>query len=86
MTYKSTQAAAETQPTPQQWRSAALPLRARVVDRLADVLLAFNDIMDMVEQDRELRAQVEPAVEKIWQKINEFSLEVERELVRDFAN
>lgn len=85
MTYKSTEAAAETPPTPQQWRSA-LPLRARVVDRLADVLLAFNDIMDMVEHDRELRAQVEPAVEKIWQKVNEFSLEVERELVRDFAN
>ncbi|MCU1349970.1 MAG: hypothetical protein JWO56_3000 [Acidobacteria bacterium] len=85
MTYKSTEAAAETSSNPQQWRTA-LPLRARVVDRLADVLLAFNDIMDMVEHDRELRAQVEPAVEKIWQKINEFSMEVERELVRDFAN
>jgi hypothetical protein len=85
VTYKSSEAAAETQPTPQQWRSA-LPLRARVVDRLADVLLAFNDIMDMVEHDRELRAQLEPAVEKIWQKVNEFSLEVERELVRDFTN
>lgn len=86
MTYKSTETAAETQPTPQQWRSAALPLRARVVDRLADVLLAFNDIMDMVEHDRELRAQLEPSIEKIWSRINEFSLEVERELVRDFAN
>jgi hypothetical protein len=86
VTYKSTEAAAETLPTPpQQWR-AAIPLRARVVDRLADVLLAFNDIMDMVEHDRELRAQVEPAIEKIWQKVNEFSVEVERELVRDFAN
>jgi hypothetical protein len=86
VTYKSPETAAEPQPpNPQQWR-AALPLRARVVDRLADVLLAFNDIMDMVEHDRELRAQVEPAVEKIWQKINEFSIEVERELVRDFAN
>jgi hypothetical protein len=87
VTYKSTEAAAtvEVPSNPQQWRSA-LPLRARVVDRLADVLLAFNDIMDMVEHDRELRAQVEPAVEKIWQKINEFSMEVERDLVRDFAN
>jgi hypothetical protein len=85
VTYKSTEAAAETPSNPQQWRTA-LPLRARVVDRLADVLLAFNDIMDMVEHDRELRAQVEPAIEKIWQKINEFSMEVERELVRDFAN
>lgn len=85
MTYKAAQTAAEPHPTPQQWRSA-LPLRARVVDRLADVLLAFNDIMDMVEQDRELRAEVEPAIEKIWQKINEFSMEVERDLVRDFTN
>lgn len=86
MTYKSTSAAAENPANPpQQWRSA-LPLRARVVDRLADVLLAFNDIMDMVEHDRELRAQVEPAIEKIWAKVNEFSVEVERELVRDFTN
>lgn len=85
MTYKSTASAAESPSSLHQWRTA-LPLRARVVDRLADVLLAFNDIMDMVEQDREIREQVEPAVEKIWQKINEFSMEVERELVRDFAN
>ena len=85
VTYKSTATPSETTANPQQWRSA-LPLRARVVDRLADVLLAFNDIMDMVEHDRELRAQVEPAIEKIWAKVNEFSVEVERELVRDFTN
>jgi hypothetical protein len=84
VTYKTTNTA-ETPSSLQQWRSA-LPLRARVVDRLADILLAFNDILDMVEQDRELSTQVEPAVEKIWQKINEFSMEVERDLVRDFVN
>jgi hypothetical protein len=67
-------------------RVGALPLRAQVVDRLADILIAFNDIQGMVEQDRDLNDQVEPAIEKIWQKINEFSLEIERELVRDFAN
>ena len=67
-------------------RVGALPLRAQVVDRLADILLAFNDIQGMVEQERDLGDQVEPAIEKIWHKINEFSLEIERELVRDFAN
>jgi hypothetical protein len=76
---------AEVQPSLPQWGSAQ-PLQARVVDRLADILLVFNDIMDMVEQERELREQLEPAVEQIWQKINEFSMEVERELVRDLAN
>ncbi len=75
----------EIQPGAHQWRNTQ-PLQARVVDRLADILLVFNDIMDMVEEDRGLRQQMEPAIETIWHKINEFSIEVERELVRDFTN
>ncbi len=67
-------------------RIGALPLKAQVVDRLADILLVFNDIMSMVEQDRELSECVEPFVERIWHKVNDLSLEVERDLVRDLAN
>lgn len=84
MTYKSTNSAPEATPTNAQWN--ALPLRARVVDRLADIMLVFNDILDMVQEEREVGLTIEPTVERMWQKINEFSLEVERDLLRDFAN
>jgi hypothetical protein len=67
-----------------QW--SALPLRDRVVDRLADILLAFNDISDMIEHDTSLRPQMQPSIETIWKRINDFSVEIERELLRDFAN
>lgn len=70
--------------TKPQW--TALPLRDRVVDRLADILLAFNDITDMIEHDASLRPQLQPAIETIWKRINAFSVEIERELLRDFAN
>jgi hypothetical protein len=83
MPYKSANTA---QVHPSLQRVGALPLKAQVVERLADILLAFNDIMSMVEQDRELSEKVEPGIERIWHKINDFSLEVERELVRDFVN
>jgi hypothetical protein len=71
-------------PAKPQW--TALPLRDRVVDRLADILLAFNDISDMLEHDASLRPQLQPAIETIWKRINQFSVEVERDLLRDFAN
>lgn len=67
----------ESEPEPDVFAEARLPLQVRVIDKLADILFASDMILDMLKDERSfmvagnLTTSVEPSVRRVYDQVNE---------------